>query len=422
MLLAVAAALIGFGIPLALTVAARDRDQALLELSAEAASAAVAVPGSFAQDNDLPELPDPADDIDLALYNVDGRRILGEGPSDADALVARVLDTGAARQDRGRLLVAIPVTNEERVVGAIRARYPEATITARTRRTWLAMAGLATGVFAFTALLALHRSRALAAPLARLQADAERIGDGASPIDRPQTGVDEIDTVDRALRDAATRVNDALARERAFSSDIAHQLRTPVASLRLRLENEQLEPDHDTELVTDVLRDLDRLETTIHDLIQLARDATPTGEPHPLATLVHDAVERWRPQLAELSRQLDVNLEPELPWVTARTEAVRQILDVLIDNARVHGSGTITISASRVGTGAIVAVSDQGRSAIDPETAFARRRGSGPGAGIGLAFARRLAETEGLRLVIADPGPGARLHLVFAQRADRTVR
>ncbi|MEO7572281.1 MAG: HAMP domain-containing sensor histidine kinase [Acidimicrobiales bacterium] len=412
MLLGVGVALVGFGIPLAITVAARDRDQALLELSAEAASAAVAVPGSFAQANDLPELPDPAEEIDLALYSADGRRILGEGPPNADPLVAEVLDTGTARRDRSQLVVAIPVTNEERVVGAIRARFPEATITARTRRTWLTMGGLAAGVFTFTSLLALHRSRALAAPLARLQTDAQRIGDGASPTERPHTGIDEIDTVDRALRDAAARVNDALSRERAFSADIAHQLRTPVASLRLRLENEQLEADHDTGLVADALRDLDRLETTMDDLIQLARDTTPTGEPHPLATLVHDAVERWRPRLTQLSRQLDGRLEPELPWVTARPEAVRQILDVLIDNARVHGAGTITIRATRVGNGAIIAVSDQGTTALDPETAFARR--SGEGTGIGLALARRLAETEGLRLVIAEPGPGARFHLAFA--------
>lgn len=104
--------------------------------------------------------------------------------------------------------------------------------------------------------------------------------------------------------------------------------------------------------------------------------------------------------------------------MTPRPEAVRQILDVLIDNAHVHGAGTITISATRVGDGAVVAVADQGTAVIDPATAFARRQGHG--SGIGLALARRLAETEALRLVLADPGPGARLHLVFGPRTDPT--
>jgi signal transduction histidine kinase len=420
MLLSVGVALVGFGVPLAITVGGRDRDQALVELSAEAASAAVAVPGSFARDNDLPELPDPAHEIDLALYTTDGRRVVGEGPADADSVVAAVLDTGAAGRDRDALVVAIPVTDEEQVVGVIRASYPEATITARSRRTWAAMGGLAVGVFAFTALLARHRSRTLAAPLSRLQGEALRIGDGGAPHEHDPTGIAEIDTVDQALRDATERVNEALTRERAFSADLAHQLRTPVASLRLRLENEQLEAEHDTELVTDALRDLDRLETTIDDLIRLARDTTPATDAHPLATLVHDSVERWRPQLASSAREITVDLEPELPWVTARPEAVRQILDVLIDNAHVHGAGTVTVSAHRLGSGAVVAVADQGTTRIDPDTAFARRHGEGTG--IGLALARRLAETEGLRLVLADPGPGARLHLVFAEPAHRAVR
>lgn len=419
-LLSVTVALAGFGVPLAVTVAARDRDQALLELSAEAANAAIAVPASFARDNDLPELPDPAHEIDLALYSIEGRKLLGEGPDDADALVTEVLNTGSSRRDRDQLVVAIPVTNEERVVGAIRARFPEATIAARTRRTWLAMAGLGAGVFLLAGLLALHRSRSLAAPLAMLREEAHRIGDGAIPTEHSFTDIDEIDTVHTALRSATNRVNDALAREREFSADLAHQLRTPVASLRLRLENEQLETGHDSELVVDALRDLDRLGTTIEDLIRLARDATPTAEPHPLATLIHDAAARWQERLAEHARALDLRLEPELPWVTARPEAVRQILDVLIDNAIAHGAGTITISGSRVGSGAVVAVSDQETSTVDPDVAFTRRRGHGTG--IGLALARRLAETEGLRLVLADPGPGVRVHLVFAQPADRTAR
>jgi len=96
---------------------------------------------------------------------------------------------------------------------------------------------------------------------------------------------------------------------------------------------------------------------------------------------------------------------------------VRQILDVLLDNAREHGAGTIILRATRVRAGAVIAVSDQGATTIDPETAFARR--SGAGTGIGLALARRLAEADGLRLIIADPGPGARLHLAFASGAER---
>lgn len=411
MLLAVAVALVGFGVPLAFTVAGRDRDQALLELSSEAASAAVAVPGSFARDNDLPELPDLAHEIDLALYDTDGARLTGEGPSRADPIVTDVLDTGAARQDTHSLTVAIPITEEELVVGAIRAHYPTATVAARTQRTWLAMGALAVGVFAITALLAIHRSRGLAAPLQRLRDDAERLGDGSIDPPRSPSGIDEIDTVHTALADAGTRVDDALARERALSADLAHQLRTPLASLRLRLENEQIVTGHDTVLVDDALRDIDRLEATITELIQLARDITPTNEPHPLATVIRETAEPWSTRISEHGRALRVDLEAELPWITQRPQAIRQILDILIENAITHGAGTVTITAERRNAGATITIADEGRDVLDADQIFQRH--SGTGSGIGLALARRLADAEGLRLVLADPGPGARFLLVL---------
>lgn len=420
MLLAVAVSLLGFGIPLALTVAGRDRDQALLELSAAAANAAVQVPGSYARDQDLPELADPANDIDLGLYDASGTRILGEGPAQGDQIVADVIATGTAGQNRDQLNVAIPVTDEEAVVGVIRTSFPHDVVTARTRRTWVAMSGLAAVVFVLAGLLAIQRSRGLAAPLRRLRDEAERLGRGDMPTDASASGIDEIDTVHSALREASDKVNDSLARERALSADLAHQLRTPLASLRIRLEHEQLKGGHDTRLtdsglVDESLRDVDRLQATIDDLIRLARDVIPTGVPHPLATLVREATEPWEQQLDDHHRTMRLDLEPELPWVTTRPEAVRQILDIVIDNALVHGEGTVTVRASRRGSGAVVAVIDEGTSVVDAVGIFERHVGAG--SGIGLALARRLAEGEGIRLVLAHAGPGAHFHLVFGPTA-----
>ncbi|MEO7428408.1 MAG: HAMP domain-containing sensor histidine kinase, partial [Acidimicrobiales bacterium] len=228
---------------------------------------------------------------------------------------------------------------------------------------------------------------------------------------RPKSGIREIDTVRATLTAASGHLNGLLARERAFSADLAHQLRTPVASLRLRLETEQVQRDHDHELIEGTLRDVDRLERTIEDLITLARDATPATEPRPLASLVGDAERRWEAPFADAGRALRVTLEPELPFVVARSEAVRQILDVLLDNAVVHGAGTATLTANRVGYGAVVAIADEGTTPIDPVEIFERRTGSG--SGIGLALARRLADAEGLRLLVDHVGPGVTFHLIF---------
>lgn len=411
-----AAALLGFGIPLAVTIQNRYRDEALLRLSAAAAAAAVNVPSSYARDNDQPELPDSKSDIDLALYDPSGRRVVGVGPDRADIAITRSLRTSAGSQDRSGLVVTFPIAEQERVTGVIRASTPKSVVERRVVRAWFAMGGLATTVFAAATLLAIRRSRTLAEPLNDLRSDANTIGGGGQVASRPNSGIPEIDAVHHAFVDAATRLTELVSREQAFSADLAHQLRTPLSSLRLRLETEQLNPDADHELLADALRDLDRLEATIDDLVALARDVIITGDPRPLASLVKDAVAGWRDTLSAGGRDLRVALAPELPYVTARPEAVRQILDVLLANATTHGTGTVTVTGTRVGNGAVLAVSDEGTATIDPTSIFERRSPNATGTGIGLALARRLAEAEKLRLVVAHPGPGATFHLVFAAR------
>ena len=420
MLLVAVVAVAGFGVPLAVSVQARYHDEALLTLSEEAARAAVAVPGSFARDHDVPELPDPVDDVDVALYGTDGRRVLGEGPGRADAVVLAALGVAADQPRRDDLVFAVPISQEEIIVGAVRTSLPASVVANRTHRTWAAMAALAVGVLLAAGLLAARRSRSLVRPLDELRADADVIGAGGEVPARPDTGIEEIDAVHAALTQAATRLNAALARERSFSSDLAHQLRTPLASLRIRIETEQCAPDHDVALLDDALRDVDRLEHTIDDLLALARDTGRTREARALSTIVREVTTAWQPRLRAAGRNLQVDLEAQLPWVEVSPPAIRQILDVLINNALVHASGDIRVSAGRLGAGAVVAVADQGGTTVDPEEVFIRRHPDATGEGIGLALARRLAEAENLRLVVADPGPGVTFHLVFGGRTPAT--
>ena len=280
------------------------------------------------------------------------------------------------------------------------------------------MGALALGVLIAAGVVASRRSRTLARPLAELHEDATMIGTGGQITDRTPTGIDEIDAVQDALSHASSRLNDAMARERALSADLAHQMRTPLSSLRLRLETEQ-SAEADTGLVEDALRDVDRLEQTIQDVLTLARDTNRTREPHALATILREVSDAWEPRASSLFRRLVIDIAPSLPWVDASPQAIRQILDVLIDNALSHGAGDVELSCSRVGSGAVISVRDHGTTTIDPGQVFVRRNADSGGTGIGLALARRLAAAEDLRLVVADPGPGVEIHLVFGRLPSR---
>ena len=415
MLVVAALAVVGFGVPLAFSVQALYRDEALLTLSEEAARAVVAVPGSFAKDNDRPELPDPADDVSIALYGVDGRKLQGEGPVHADAAVEAALHGGSTQRDRAALAVAFPISHQESVVGAIRTSIPTDVVADRVHRTWAAMAALAFGVLLATGLLAARRSRSLSRPLAELRVDADMIGTGGQIRSRPGTGVAEIDAIQRALVTATATRDESMERERSLSADLAHQLSTPLASLRLHIEADEVQ-GADPRRVGELLRDVDRLQQTIDDVLTLARDDARVREPHPLASMVRASAADWEPRLVSAGRRLVVDMEPHLPWVDASPAAIRQILDVLLENALTHGEGTVRLSGARIGPGAIIAVADQGHVIANPDTMFVRRGPDATGTGIGLALARRLAEAEDLRLILADPGPGVVVHLAFGGR------
>jgi signal transduction histidine kinase len=422
MLLVTALAVVGFGVPLAVSVQKAYRDEAMLKLSEEGARGVAAVPATFAAENDAPELPDPSSDVDVALYGLDGIRVTGRGPDQADAAVIAVLKSGSAERRRGALVVALPINNEEAVAGVIRTSTPNSAVTRRTYRAWGLMFAWAVAVLAAAGALAARRSRSLARPLAQLRDDASVIGGGGELSVRASSGIEEIDTVHAALGDAATRLNAAMVRERSFSADVAHQLRTPLASLRLRLETEQLSAGHDRVLVDGALADVDRLEQTVNDVTALARDVERTSLD--VSSLVRACVDRWRPLVERAGRQLVVDVAADLPRVEAREQAVRQIIDVLVDNALRHGAGPVGVSVNCIGDGAVVAVSDSGSAVLDAREIFGRRNPSAAGSGIGLALAHRLAEAEDMRLVLAHPGPGATFHLVIggAAAADPSTR
>ena len=114
----------------------------------------------------------------------------------------------------------------------------------------------------------------------------------------------------------------------------------------------------------------------------------------------------WGARLALHGRDLRVRVDPGALEARASTAAVRQVLQVLVDNATIHGRGTVTVVV-REATGAVaVDVADEGPGVPDPEgTLFTRRADRSDGHGIGLALARRLAEAEQGRLTLSRAAP-----------------
>ncbi|HKQ02368.1 MAG TPA: two-component sensor histidine kinase, partial [Actinomycetes bacterium] len=135
-LAATAVAVAFFGLPLALAVQHLYHSEAVVRLEREAARAATRVPDSFASSGDPVELPTPSDETQLALYRADGRLVTGSGPAAVETPLRAAFGGRVAEQTAdGRIVVAVPVADEERVVAVVRAAVPAAVVDARVRRT-----------------------------------------------------------------------------------------------------------------------------------------------------------------------------------------------------------------------------------------------------------------------------------------------
>jgi HAMP domain-containing protein len=153
----------------------------------------------------------------------------------------------------------------------------------------------------------------LARPIRRLSDAAVQLGEGDFEVDLPRSPVPEIDDANRALTTTAHHLDELVSRERSFSADASHQLRTPLAGLRAAIETELEFPRDDHALVLrEVLGDIDRLEETITELragppVTLVRGHDPTE-------VLREVEREWHGRLAALGRPLIVDAE-SLPLV-----------------------------------------------------------------------------------------------------------
>jgi signal transduction histidine kinase len=405
-----ALAVVLFAIPLAVAVQRLYREEAITTLERDATRIAAVVPDTIATDRTPLRIPRGLSSrLTVGIYGLGGDHIVGAGPAWSD--VAMRAQDGRSHEavERGRLAVSTPVPSDQGLVAVVRLSTPYNKISDRTQRTWLLMTALALIVLFLATVFARRQAARLAGPLERLTAAAQALGGGDFSIRARRSGVPEADAAGLALEATARRLGDVLERERAFSADVSHQLRTPLTGMLLGLESALTRPGADPEVaIRTALKRGEHLQDIIDDLLRLARDSRPRREVLDLSALLTDVRAQWQGPLTAAGRSLIIAGQERLPEVRAAPGAIRQILDVLIDNAMRHGQGRITVGAVDVGTGAAIEVGDEGPGVSDSDDLFIRRASAsanGSGHGIGLALARSLAEAEGGRLVLRRPAP-----------------
>jgi signal transduction histidine kinase len=323
-------------------------------------------------------------------------------PEGVDDDIRRALDgeVGRLRAD-GVLAVALPLRTRG-VSQVLRALTSDDQLKVELRGAWLAIGGLGVTALGLAGLVGLALARRLALPLEDLARAATLLGEGDFSARAPRSGIPESDQVATALDITAERLGLMVERSRSFGADASHQLRTPLTALRLDLEALEA-AGADEALLQAAVAECDRLEATIEELLALA-DVPMGDERLQLAALVEARIASWRALAQAEGRAVRVVAEP-VPLVRARAAAIGQCLQVLLDNALEHGSGTITVSVASMQR-------PSGATGELPVDALARGwvrlcvADEGPGfepsatPGRGLRLAKSLIQAEGGRIKV----------------------
>lgn len=257
-------------------------------------------------------------------------------------------------------------------------------------------------------------------PVDRLREAADQVagsrGRAAPYLPVPESG-DELARLAQTLNRMLERLHRATEQQRSFVADAAHELRSPIASIRTQLDVALATSADATEWVGvahDVRTDVDRVARLADDLLLLAK--LDSGAP---------AV----PVSLELSAMLDVEAPPV--WVTADPAALRRAVDNLISNARRHAHSAVDVGVEALDGKAVVTVDDDGPGIAldDRERVFDRwlrldegRARDDGGAGLGLPIARSIARSHGGDVTLSvSPTGGVRARLWLPADPARTT-
>ncbi|HET9258990.1 MAG TPA: HAMP domain-containing sensor histidine kinase [Acidimicrobiia bacterium] len=337
-------------------------------------------------------------------------------------LIQHVLDGGAGRQ---------VVYIGERVVSVVgidlgedRGAYFEVfslvdvdnTLTTLARVLFLA--GVVT-TLAGAVLGALMAKRVLQ-PLREVTEVAEDIAGGDLERRLDESLDKDLAGLTGSFNSMADTLQDRIAKEARFASDVAHELRTPLTTLTTSLSvlegrQDELSPQG-REALELLSSDVHRLEQTAADLIEIAQHdagvAVPDLEPIPVASLIGRLLSRLR--RSDIAVDIDAGASAAL--VVADERLMARILANLIENADVHGGGVTRLRISRHGDMVRLGVEDAGSGVPSEERdrifeRFARGAATAgssdsSGSGLGLALAAENVRLQGGSLWVEDSSSG----------------
>jgi signal transduction histidine kinase len=284
--------------------------------------------------------------------------------------------------------VGIPVATRHGLVSVI-ATVPSSELSRGVATAWITLVSLGVLVIAAAVALALRMARELVRPIDQLAGVAHRLGSGDLDARAAVSGPPELSAVGDALNQLATRLGEMIRAERESLADLSHQLRTPLAALKLQSEGR-----------AGMTEAVDRMEEAVDSLIREVRTGSPTERTSDLRGVMLKRTTFWGIIAQEQQRVMDIH-DPLHPIrVAVSAEVVGALADALIENVLTHTpAGTpFSVAWRSEDKVALLRVEDSGPG-FPPGMDPTERGLSGAGStGLGLDIARKTAEAAGGRL------------------------
>jgi signal transduction histidine kinase len=356
----------------------------------------------------------------VTVYSAAGRPVAGSGgPRTAGGRVTAGAPASAPHSyaSPGRLIVTAPIIPDSGTgaIGTAALSRPTAPLDHRIAVLWALIAAVSAVGLLTAAVVAVGLARWASRPITGLAAAARQLGGGALDTRaRVSSGPPEVRRLAATFNTMAARLQTLVHGHQSMMAEVSHQVRTPLAALRLRLD--LLAQDADEATATELAgaqEEIARLTRLVSGLLAVARAENVTAAPVRIAVdvVVRDRVAAWRPAAEERDVTLSLT-NPEPVDAGIREGHLEQILDNLIANAldALPAGGAIRIAVNASGRLVRITIRDdgQGMSGQQQRAAFRRFATSAPGGtGLGLAIVDRLVVANGGSAALSDtPGGG----------------
>jgi signal transduction histidine kinase len=355
-----------------------------------------------------------------AVYDRAGRRIAGtgrwalpagRGPARAPVTRPRAYQAG------DRLVAVAPVVPDSGLgsVGTVALSRPTARLDGDIATLWTLIGAVAAAGVLLATAVAVMIARWVSRPLTVLDAAVRQLGNGDLDTRAAGGGPPEIRRLAVTFNAMAARLQALIHGHRSMMADVSHQVRTPLAALRLRLD--LLAQDADAETAAELAGAQDeiaRLTRLVNGLLAVARAESGTAAPVRVRAdaIARDRAASWGPAAADRGVTLTVTA-PAPVAAQARDGHLEQALDNLIANAldALAPGGSIRLAATVLADSgqAVITVADDGPGMTAEQQRLAFRRfasGKPGGTGLGLAIVDRLIEASGGTVSLADTAGG----------------